>query len=396
MVGTMDVATAPAGSSSAPPPVDRATVAHVVPEYLPLSATFIHTMLSHQARFRPLVLTERTSNLEEFPVERVVSRENTAQSESRLSLLVDAMARRRTSGYGRWLADQVDRAGCSVVHAHFGWSGRDAVEAQRRLGLPLVTTFYGRDLSEAQRARFRDPYARLFSAGSAFLVEGPAMAERLAAAGAPTERVRLVPIGIDLEGLPFADRAPTERLVALQAARFVEKKGVDLTLRAFAEARPALGPSELWLVGDGPLRAELEKLAEELRIQEDVRFLGLVTHDRLKTIAAEADVALQPSRVAADGDTEGGAPVAILEFQALGLPVIATRHADIPFVVPRLHELVEEEDVTGLADALIRVRTEPSTARHERNREAREFVEQRHDARRVATLVEAIYDEVLA
>ena len=162
-------------------------------------------------------------------------------------------------------------ASCTLISAG---RGRDAVEAQRRLGVPLVTTFYGRDLSEAQRARFRDPYARLFSTGSAFLVEGPAMADRLAAAGAPTERVRLVPIGIDLEGLPFANRGPREPFVALQAARFVEKKGLDLTLRAFAEARPALGPSELWLVGDGPLRAELEKLADELRIQDAVRFLG--------------------------------------------------------------------------------------------------------------------------
>jgi colanic acid/amylovoran biosynthesis glycosyltransferase len=392
----MDVATTPAGSGSAARPLDRLTVAHVVPEYLPLSATFIHTLLSHQARFRPLVLAERTSNLDEFPVERVVARESTGQPESRMSRLVDAAARRPSSAYGRWLTDQVERARCSLVHAHFGWSGRDAVQAQRRLGVPLVTTFYGRDLSEAQRARFRDPYARLFSAGSAFLVEGPAMADRLAAAGAPQARVRLVPIGIDLDGLPFADRAPSERFVALQAARFVEKKGFDLTLRAFARARPALGPSELWLVGDGPLQAELERLAEELRIQDAVRFLGLVTHDRLKSIAAEADVALQPSRVASDGDTEGGAPVAILEFQALGLPVIATRHADIPFIVPRPHELVEEEDVTGIADALVRVATEPPAARQHRIRQAREFVEQRHDARHVATVVEGIYDEVLA
>jgi colanic acid/amylovoran biosynthesis glycosyltransferase len=63
-----------------------------------------------------------------------------------------------------------------------------------------------------------------------------------------------------------------------------------------------------------------------------------------------------PSQWSEDGDCEGGAPVILLDAQARGLPVIATQHADIPFVVQ--HDvsgfLVPERDVNALKDAIIR------------------------------------------
>ncbi|HZO34260.1 MAG TPA: glycosyltransferase [Gaiellaceae bacterium] len=353
----------------------RPLVGHVVPEYLPRSATFIHTLLRNQRRFRPLVLAQSVANLDEFPVEQA------------LALGEDGFAGR--------LVEEARRGGCVLLHAHFGWSGRDAVPAERELNVPLVTTFYGRDLSEPGRARFRHPYRRLFSRGAAFVVEGPFMADRLAETGAARDRIRVVPIGIDIGTLPFSTRARGDVFVAVQAARFVEKKGLDLSLRAFAAARRELGPSELWLVGDGPLRDELEALAGALGVSDAVRFPGLVAQDEYRRIAARADVALQPSRTASDGDSEGGAPTVILEYQALGIPVVATRHADIPFVVPRPDELAPEDDVDALAGALVRVAAEDPDERVERLQEARSFVERRHDARQTAAMVEDVYEEVL-
>jgi glycosyltransferase involved in cell wall biosynthesis len=282
------------------------------------------------------------------------------------------------------------------VHAHFGWSGRDAVHAAARLSVPLVTTFYGRDLSETARARRRDPYGALFRSGSLFVVEGPAMAGDLARIGCDATRIRVVPIGIAVDAFVFAPRPRSGRIVVVQTGRFVEKKGFDTGLRAYAKARPSLGESEMVLIGDGPLRGALESLVEELGLTSSVTFTGMVSQDEYRDLLQRADICLQPSRTAADGDSEGGAPTVILEAQAVGLPVVATRHADIPFVVPRPDELSPEGDADSVAARLLSVVTERDSERRSRLAEARAFVEERHAAAVTAAAVEAIYDEASA
>ena len=86
----------------------------------------------------------------------------------------------------------------------------------------------------------------------------------------------------------------------------------------------------------------------------------------------------------------------ILEAQAVGLPVVATRHADIPFVVPRPDELSPEGDADSVAARLLSVVTERDSERRSRLAEARAFVEERHAAAVTAAAVEAIYDEASA
>jgi glycosyltransferase involved in cell wall biosynthesis len=86
----------------------------------------------------------------------------------------------------------------------------------------------------------------------------------------------------------------------------------------------------------------------------------------------------------------------ILEAQALGIPVVSTTHADIPFVVPRPSELVPENDVDALAAALVSLAHEGDAERRERVEEARAFVVERHAAEVTAAAVEAVYGEALA
>ena len=284
-----------------------------------------------------------------------------------------------------------------LLHAHFGWSGPPSLVAARRLGLPLITTFYGRDLAHRKRRwQRRGVYEELFDVGTLFICEGPAMAKTLIGIGCPMEKVRIVRIGIDLRDFPFQARVRREPLVLLQVARLVEKKGVDVSIRAFAEARTTMGPSELWIVGDGELREELESLAKQLGVTDAVRFFGEVSHAEYRDVLAHAHIGIQPSRTAADGDTEGGAPTVLLEMQATGLPVLATRHADIPFVVSAHDCLVEENDVAGLAEALARVAQLPDAEWDTQTKAGRVLVESEHDVSVVARSVEALYAEARA
>lgn len=366
-------------------------VGHVVREWLPGSATFIHTTVRHQQRVRPVVLAGEVTRLAEFPAE-VVELGSPGTRAGRWLERRLAARRGLTEPWQRRLARAASSEGCSVLHAHFGTVGFRAAPAAQELGMPLVTTFYGFDLAMPQREPgWAENYRQLFACGSAYVVEGPHMARTLEGLGAPVERVHVVRIGLDLELFPFAPRAPARPLILLQAARLVPKKGVDVSIRAFAAARERLGPAELWVAGDGPERPALESLATRLGVGGKVRFLGALNYADYQAVVRQAHVCLQPSRTAADGDTEGGAPTVLLEMQASGVPVVATRHADIPFVVARPEELTEEEDADGLATQLVRLAGLSAPEWRLRAAASRALVEREHDARRQAARIEAVY-----
>jgi len=376
----------------------KPVVGHVVDEYLPTTETFIHTQLRFQSDARVFVFARRTANLDRFPIPAsvVVPRMPPSLDAHAGSRLHSAYTQCFWKGHELQLSRAVRRRGCQLLHAHFGGEGFNTLRAARRLGVPLVTTFYGFDLAlPRHEERWAQRYAELFESGSLFCVEGPAMADTLASLGAPRERIRVVPIGIDLEQFPFRPPPRESKLVVFQAARFTDKKGFDLSLRAFAVARSRLPDAELWLVGDGPLRGELEELAQTLGIADVVKFLGMVDHATYRELLAQAHVGVQPSRVAADGDTEGGAPTVLLEYQARGIPYVGTRHADLPFVTGNPDLLVEEEDVDGLADALARLAAASDAELLERATAGREHVRERHDATHVAKLLAAVYQEAV-
>jgi colanic acid/amylovoran biosynthesis glycosyltransferase len=276
-----------------------------------------------------------------------------------------------------------------IVHAHFGPQGYAAAEPCARAGIPLVTTFYGYDLGIAREPAWARRYSALWRKGALFLAEGPFMAQRLVELGAPRDRVRLQPLPVPVRSLPFRSREwrPGERLELLQVARLVEKKGVDLTIRLL----PKLPQAVLTLVGDGPLRPPLLDLSRRLGVESRVTFLGSRRHAETVQLLLAAHLLVQPSRTASDGDTEGGAPYTLLEAQASGLPVVASRHADIPHTVaPDAFFGFAEDDLDGLVGAI-----EAALAAAPRwpalGRAARAYVEERHSADRLVHALESTY-----
>ena len=364
-------------------------VAHVIKAYLPLSQTFIHTQLRAQSDLEQLVVTRRVENPGSFEFEPVWQLD-------RLSRRLDS--RLPAAGvFRRRIVGPLRRFRPDVIHAHFGWMGPEAAVAARRLGVPLVVAVHGRDVYAPlyRPGSAREAYAGLFRSGATFTCVGPRAAEELVSAGCSPERLRIVPVGVDLSRFPFAPAPRADPLVILQVARLTPKKGVDTTLRAFAAARPELGPAELWIVGDGPQREELQRLAEELGVTAAVRFHGAVQPAQVSDLMSRSHVGVQASRVAADGDREGS-PTVIIEMQARGVDVVATRHADIPFIVPHPDELVDEGDADALAAALIEAAARTPEQRRERLAAGRALVERQHDAAVVRTLLRDVYELALS
>ena len=127
-----------------------------------------------------------------------------------------------------------------------------------------------------------------------------------------------------------------------------------------------------------------------------VRRSPFLTYDEYVRVVADAHIHLVSSMTAADGDSEGGAPTTLLEMQATGKPIVATRHADIPYVVREGESalLADEGDVDGLAAALVRVASAPEKW-PEMARAGRAHIEANHDVTKEVLRLEAVYDEMM-
>lgn len=123
-----------------------------------------------------------------------------------------------------------------------------------------------------------------------------------------------------------------DKKIVLFVGRLAEKKGVTYLINAMKNI-----DALLVIVGDGPLRQQLEEQAAEMK--DKVVFLGAKTHEELKIIYASADIFVVPSITAKDGDQEGLGLV-MLEAMASGLPIVASNSGGITEVI--------EDEKTGL------------------------------------------------
>ncbi|WP_051261062.1 glycosyltransferase family 4 protein [Desulfovibrio inopinatus] len=136
----------------------------------------------------------------------------------------------------------------------------------------------------------------------------------------------------------------------LSVGRLTHQKGMDIALRALAECAKTLStPWRFTIVGDGPKRAELEALAIQLGIAENITFYGWASRNELPDIYRQADLFVFSSR-------DEGMSNAVLEAMASGLPVIATRIAGNEELIDseRSGLLVEKDDIPELSHALAR------------------------------------------
>ncbi len=154
--------------------------------------------------------------------------------------------------------------------------------------------------------------------------------------------------GLDFGELPYGrDGRAASGLVAVGG--FEKAKGFDDLLRACGILRDRGVAFELELVGDGPQREALRKLAAELSLGERVRFPGWLPFAEARAAIRRAAVLAHPSIGLGDG-----APNVIKEAMALGTPVAASRVAGIPGLLEEgsCGILVEPRDPAGLAEAL--------------------------------------------
>jgi colanic acid/amylovoran biosynthesis glycosyltransferase len=316
----------------------------------------------------------------------------------RLDLRLAYSQRARLGGVSSlWLLSQLRASPPDVVHAHFGPGGTEVLTLARALRVPLATSFYGVDATAerfTEGRAWKRRYGRLFRHGRGFIAEGPAMASRVEALGCDPDRIHVVRLPANAEALEGVPVEKADQFVAAVAGRFIPKKGFDLGIRAFARALGGLADARLLMVGGGELEGSYRRLVEELGIGAQVTWAGRLPFQEFMRRLATAHVSLYPSRTAPDGDSEGGAPVVLIEAQWLGVPGLISEHDDLPFVsAPDGSVRLGSYAVDDWADALRGLYEDRSRAL-ELGREASRFAREHHSPAANAVARESVYDRM--
>lgn len=238
-----------------------------------------------------------------------------------------------------------------VIDAHYFYpDGIAAVWLGKAFNIPVTITARGTDINLIpEYARPRRLILQAARDAGAMITVCQALKDRLIELGAPADKITVLRNGVDLQIFRVEDRAQmrakwgVDGLVLASVGHLIERKGHDLAIAAL----PQLAGATLLIVGAGPEREALEKLAGRIGVRDRVRFLGVLDQNALREIYNCVDALILAS------SREGWANV-LLEAMACGTPVVASSVWGTPEVVaaPEAGLLIKSRDAASIAEAV--------------------------------------------
>lgn len=283
------------------------------------------------------------------------------------------------------------RTRADVVHAHGYKADIYVYLALRGTKKPLVSTchtWYDNNMmltlyGKADRLVLRS-YAQVVAVSDEVV-------QRLLQSGVRKDKVHSIRNGIDLR--PF-DRAKAglrgdfDGLIVGLVGRLSVEKGIDLFLKAAALVLKQVPTARFLVAGEGPDRADLERLIVELGIKDHAVLLG--RQENMPSVYASLDVMVSASR-------QEGLPIAILEGMASKRAIVATAVGEVPTLIQddQTGLLVQAGDVEGLASAMVKLLQDP-TQRDRLGIAARDLVEAEFSAAHMTANYLRVYEEAVA
>lgn len=346
--------------------MNKTAIAFYLPAFLNYSETFIYKLAKGIKKYKVMIICQERRNSNYFPFASVIVVKN--RTDLRKALLVNNIR---------------------LIHAQFGLYGAEIADLAHNLQIPLITHFRGQDAYQLARRFFiRLAYKNLFKKGSLFLTVSEHLKNHLIKLGCSARKIKVYYGGIDLAQFKFKKRnfKIKKEYKVLMCGRLVEKKGYGLGLKALADL-----PVQINIVGDGPDKEKLKKIARGLK----VKFLGSLPYPEIKKYLANSDFLLAPYQTSKNGDSEG-IPNIIKEAMAVGLPVVTTKHSGIPELIKDglSGYLAEEKDLAKLTEKI-----KKCINNYEKNKKfvlsARKKIEQKFDLIKQVNTLEKIYREII-
>jgi glycosyltransferase involved in cell wall biosynthesis/peptidoglycan/xylan/chitin deacetylase (PgdA/CDA1 family) len=233
--------------------------------------------------------------------------------------------------------------------------GEVAVRAARQARVPALIMVGGSDvLLFTKQPTRRRCIVRVLNEADAVVAVSQHLKDKMIELGVAPDKVQVVCRGVDETIFHPGDRTlarqklgiPIDQRVLLWVGRMVPIKGLDVLLTACGRLQAKGTEFQLFLIGDGPLRAALASQCQLLGLRDSVKFVGPLEHDRLADWYRAANVTVLPSR-------SEGVPNVLRESLACGTPFVASRVGGIPEIAnDQNSRLVPPDDPTLLADAI--------------------------------------------
>ncbi len=253
------------------------------------------------------------------------------------------------------LIDSWQTNNVKAILAEYGPAGVEVMKACEKAKLPLIVHFHGFDAYRDDVLDFySERYKELFQKASKIIVVSKDMFAQLVKLGCPKEKIQQITYGVDTDLFcPPSNNTPTrENFIA--CGRFVPKKSPLKTIRAFAKVVEVHPNAKLTFIGDGELLNDAILLANELNLQTNIDFKGVLSPYEVAAELKKHAIFVQHSIQTDQNDSEG-TPLAILEAAATGLAIVATKHGGISDVIEdsKTGFLVEEGDSQAMAKRML-------------------------------------------
>lgn len=305
---------------------------------------------------------------------------------------------------------QLRRFRADVVHLMGpGPLGMEGLLGAGILKLPAVHTFHAyfmepEYLKLVRLSRFKRVsralwrYVMVFSNRCDFVVAPTEFVARDLVAHGLTKPHKVVSNGVDFSLFQGIDSGRVRAVktqfklrdhVVLYVGRLSKEKNLEMLMQAFSKVHEYIPDSQLLLVGDGPLRSKLERIAMKLGVAQDVIFTGKVEHDRLLAsgIFQAALVFCTPST----SETQG---LSVVEAAAAGLPIVGVAARGVKELVDGNGVLVEVGDVSRFSEAIVSFLS--SRRRRSVASKLSKKMARNHSIENVADSMEGIYSSLIS
>jgi phosphatidylinositol alpha-1,6-mannosyltransferase len=279
----------------------------------------------------------------------------------------------------------------------------DGLLAQIACARPRIILAHGLELLPTEGRWRRKIWRRMLRwvcESADLVIANSEFTKNLVLESAPGANVRAIPLAVDYRHFAPGDASEAKRrfgvankVVLSTVSRLESYKGHDVVFRAIAASDERIRPNLVYLIaGTGPHRGELERQVKELRLTEQVRFLGFVPEDDLPDLYRASDLSLLCSREVVERQQVEGFGLVFLEAQSCGTPVIGTRTGGIPDAIKEGEGgwLIEQNDTAALSGFLSQLVDDPSAflaaGRRARNRVERQCTWEQYMRKFVAAL----------
>ena len=295
----------------------------------PVVASYCNTFLKREMQhiyrqvtglreFRTFIMTKSRENADAFPFPNIE-----VLPRPRINFLLRFQRKylqRMEPVFYRGEYDQLEgvltRRNAQLLHVYFGHTGVHLLPFMRNWSRPSLVSFHGMDIMlRNEEPGYNHRLRALLATLPLVLARSESLGSRLMELGCDASKIRINRTGVPMGGFPYLVHSPPAdgAWCIIQASRFIEKKGLEITLKAFAEFRKKYPNSELILAGEGPLEGQLKDLARTFGV---ARFGPLSRFPQSK--AARRRLQVRPPLSASQSDDDGGRPGRRSQFDARG------------------------------------------------------------------------------